>query len=339
VLEGIGYDAAMDRWVTAGDAVLGRVVRVDRGLAQVLTEEGLLRVGYAGAVLAETARHPEAAPCTGDWVVVRDWPDGRHTLEQVLPRRSAVVRATAGEQSHGHVLCANADVVGVVVALHPEPVLARVERLLALAWQSGARPLVLLTKADLVPDADYVAEDVRAVGPGVDVRCLSSTTGAGVAEVRDLLKGRLTLALLGASGHGKSSLANALVGAQVLATRAIREDGRGRHTTVRRELMPLPGGGAVIDTPGLRGIGLVDGAAGVTETFADVEALVASCRFRDCGHVSEPGCAVREALETGALPLRRFESWQALHAETSAHGRRRAARLRRNAPDRRRPAR
>jgi ribosome biogenesis GTPase len=153
------------------------------------------------------------------------------------------------------------------------------------------------------------------------------------------MEGRLTLALLGASGHGKSSLANALVGAPALATRAIREDGRGRHTTVRRELIPLPGGGAVIDTPGLRGIGLVDGAAGVTETFADVEALVAACRFRDCGHAGEPGCAVREALETGALPLRRFESWQALHAETSAHGRRRAARLRRNAPGRRRPAR
>ena len=329
MLETIGYDAAMARWATAADALIGRVVRVDRGLAQVLTEDGSLRVGLAGSLLDVVARKPEAAPCTGDWVVVRSWPDGRHTLEQVLPRTTAVVRATAGAQSHGHVLCANADVVGVVVALHPEPVIARVERLLALAWQSGATPVVLLTKADLVPDARFVAEDVSAAAPGVDVLCVSSTTGSGVDQVRRLVEGHRTLALIGASGHGKSSLVNALVGVEVLGTRAIRQDGRGRHTTVRRELIPLPRGGAVVDTPGLRGIGLLDGPDGLSEVFADVEAIVARCRFRDCAHATEPGCAVRDALADGSLPLRRYESWRSLNAEVVAIGERRRARERR----------
>jgi ribosome biogenesis GTPase len=261
-------------------------------------------------------------------VVVRDWPDHRQTVERVLPRASAVVRATAGKQSHGQILCANADYVAVVVALHPDPVLARVERLLSLAWESGATPLVVLTKSDLVTDAEFVSEDVRAACPGVEVVCTSTTTGLGIPRLRELVGGNLTLALLGASGHGKSSLVNALVGAEVLGTRGIRQDGRGRHTSVRRELVVLPGGGAVIDTPGLRGVGLLDTRGGLASTFADVEALVALCRFGDCSHRSEPGCAVREALESGALAVRRYESWMELRREADRTAGRKDARLR-----------
>ncbi len=328
MLERIGYDPDMARWAAAADTELGRVVRVDRGLASVLTESGLQRAGYGGGLLAAIAAEPTDAPCTGDWAVLRAWPGQRTTLEALLPRRTAVVRATAGEQSHGHVLCANADLVAVVVALHPTPVLAKVERLLALAWESGARPVVALTKADLVSDAALVADDVAALAPGVRVVCTSTRTGEGVEELRAMVEGRLTLALVGTSGHGKSSLTNALLGAEVLATREIRADGRGRHTSVRRELVPLPTGGAVVDTPGLRGVGLTDADRGVAQVFADVDALAGACRFADCRHESEPGCAVVSALDSGALPVRRYESWQRLQREAAWMARRKNARVR-----------
>ena len=328
MLETIGYEPEMAGWAAATDAHLGRVVRVDRGLVSVLTETGPHRASIGGALLARTAQDPIEGPCTGDWVVLREWPDQLLTLERILPRRTAVLRATSGEQSHGQLLCANVDVVAAVVALHPMPKLAKVERLVALAWESGARPLVVLTKADLVTDAGHHAEDVADAVPGVEVTVVSAVTGVGVDALRARLDGRLTLALLGPSGHGKSSLTNALVGAEVLTTRAIREDGRGRHTSVRRELVPLPGGGAVVDTPGLRGVGLVASDAGVAQTFSDVEALTAECRFNDCAHGGEPGCAVAAAVAEGTLTMRRFESWQRLRRELRWQASRTDARLR-----------
>jgi len=328
VLETIGYDPEMAAWAAAADASVGRVVRVDRGVAGVLTEDGLVRVSYGAGLLARVAADPTAAPSVGDWCVVRDWPDCRTTVECVLPRQTAVVRATAGEQSRGQVLCANIDYAVAVVALHPAPVLARVERLVTLAWESGAQPLVALSKSDMVNDADQIAEDVAAAAPGVEVICTSTVTRAGLDRIRELVDGRLTLGLLGSSGHGKSSLANALVGAEVLATTTIREDGRGRHTSVRRELAVLPGGGAVIDTPGLRRIGLIDADAGLAHTFTDVEELAGECRFADCSHDGEPGCAVTEALAVGSLARRRFESWRKLQREMEWMAARKDARLR-----------
>jgi ribosome biogenesis GTPase len=216
----------------------------------------------------------------------------------------------------------------VVASLHPAPAVSRIERLVALAWESGAQPLVILTKADLVPDAHLVAEDVAAATPGVEVIVCSTVTGEGLERIREIVDGNGTIALLGSSGHGKSSLTNALVGTEVLAIKEIRDDGRGRHTSVRRELVVLPGGGAVIDTPGLRGIGLIDADEGVAATFADVEALIGQCRFNDCSHRSEPGCAVRAALESGTLPQRRYESWQKLQREMAWMASRKDARLR-----------
>jgi ribosome biogenesis GTPase / thiamine phosphate phosphatase len=328
VLERIGYHPEMARWAAAADASLGRVVRVDRGLASVLTEDGPVRVSLGADLLRSMAADPVAGPCTGDWCVLREWPDRRCTIEQLLPRRTSVVRATAGEQSHGQALCANVDIAAVVVALHPEPVLSRIERLLALAWESGADPLVVLTKADAVPDAGLVAEDVAAAAPGAEVLCVSVVSGQGLDRLRELVAGHRTMALLGASGHGKSSLTNALVGAEVLATRTIREDGRGRHTSVRRELVVLPDGGAVIDTPGLRGIGLIDAEEGIGRAFADVDVLTRACRFTDCSHNGEPDCAVAAALADGTLPVRRFESWQRLQRELAWMAARKDARLR-----------
>lgn len=327
VLEQVGYEPGMAPYAAADDACLGRVLRVDRGLVRVLTEDGIVAAGSGGDLLDRAARDAMAAPATGDWVVVRDWPDHRQTVETVLPRRTSLVRASAGAQSEGQLVCANADLVGVVVGLEPIPALALVERLVALAWQSGARPVVVLTKADRVRDADLVAEDVTAAAPGVEVVVSSVETGEGLDRLRGLVEGRLTLALVGASGHGKSSLANALAGSTTLATREIRADGRGRHTSVRRELVPLPGGGAVVDTPGLRGVGMFGDGAGVGAAFADIEALAQECRYADCGHGSEPGCAVTAALEEGRLPLSRLEHWRALTREVAFMAQRREARL------------
>lgn len=279
-------------------------------------------------MLDDVAGDVLATPCTGDWALVRDWPDGPTTLEAVLPRRTAIVRADAAGTSQGQVLAANVDLVAVVVALHPEPNLGRMERLLALAWESGATPLVLLTKSDLVTDAEALAEDVGAAAPGVRVICCSTVTGEGVQALSGLLAGQATLALLGVSGHGKSSLTNALLGDDVLAVRSIRDDGKGRHTSVRRELVLLPTGGAVIDTPGLRGVGLHEAGSGMAATFPDVTEFAELCRFGDCGHDGEPGCAVQEAVASGALAVRRLESWRKLQREVAWMASRSDARLR-----------
>jgi ribosome biogenesis GTPase len=261
-------------------------------------------------------------------VTLRRWPDDPVTVEAVAPRRTAIVRAEAGGTSAGQVLAANVDVVAVVVGLHPEPNLGRIERFLALAWDSGAEPVVLLTKADLVSDADDLAADVAAAAPGATVIVCSTVSGQGLDEVRALVEGNRTLALLGVSGAGKSSLVNALAGAEVLAVKAIRDDGKGRHTSVRRELIALPGGGVVIDTPGLRGVGIQESGDGLAAVFTDIEELAGQCRFGDCAHDTEPGCAVQQALEDGTLPVRRYESWRKLQREAAWMARRTDARLR-----------
>ncbi|MGH3497444.1 MAG: ribosome small subunit-dependent GTPase A [Nocardioidaceae bacterium] len=324
----IGWDEAWAESAAARCGVPGRVARVDRGVCSVLTAQGVVRASLSGAVLDSMARDSLSTPCTGDWVMVRTWPDDRLTLEEVLPRRSAVVRGTVSERSEGQVLAANATAVAVVVGLDREPSVTKVERLVAVAWESGAVPLVLLTKSDLAADAHDVATDVAAAAPGVDVLTCSTVTLDGIEQLRARITPADTMALVGSSGAGKSSLANALAGAPLLVTKRIRDDGRGRHTSVRRELVPLPGGGTLVDTPGLRGVGLFETGDGVAATFPDVEALVARCRFADCVHATEPDCAVRKALESGGLSARRYESWQRLQREVDWIARRTAARKR-----------
>jgi ribosome biogenesis GTPase len=254
--EALGLPAAAEGDASWSQVQPGRISRVDRGLCVVLTEAGPLRASAGSHVLDAMARDSLAGPCTGDWCLLREWADGPVTIDRLAPRRTLLQRAEAARGSRGQALAANVDVAAVVVALHPEPNLGRIERLLTIAWESGARPMVLLTKSDLVVDAAAIAEDTRAVAPGVEVIVCSATTGEGIDRVRGFVARGSTLALLGASGHGKSSLANRLVGAPLLTTRTIRDDGKGRHTSVRRELVLLPGAGAVIDTPGLRGVGL-----------------------------------------------------------------------------------
>jgi ribosome biogenesis GTPase len=329
-LQALGLDSFTADFLHAlpGDLEPGRVARVDKGLATVLTANGPVRATWSGALLAAIGHDSQAGPCTGDWVGLRFWPDDRITLESVAPRRTAIVRAEVGGSSRGQVLAANVDVIAIVVGLHPEPNIGRIERFLALAWESGARPVVVLTKADLVGDADAIAEDVAVAAPGADVLVCSATTGEGIETVRSLLTGDATMALLGSSGAGKSSLVNALAGVELLNVQEIREDGKGRHTSVRRELIALPNGGVVIDTPGLRGIGLQESGEGLAAAFPDITELAEQCKFKDCAHVTEPGCAVQAALADGSLPVRRYESWVKLQREAAYMARRSDVRLR-----------
>ncbi|MFI5692241.1 ribosome small subunit-dependent GTPase A [Kribbella sp. NPDC051586] len=329
-LQALGLDGSTAEFLQSvpDELVPGRVARVDKGLATVFTEDGPVRASWSGALLTAIASDPQAGPCTGDWVVLRYWPDDRITIESVLPRRTAIVRAEAGGSSRGQMLASNVDVIAIVGGLVPEPNIVRIERFMALAWESGARPVVVLTKSDLVGDADSVAEDVALAAPGADVLVCSATTGAGLDDVRELLDGNATLALLGSSGAGKSSLVNALAGVELLDVQDIREDGKGRHTSVRRELIVLPTGGVVIDTPGLRGIGLQESGEGLAAAFPDITALAEQCKFKDCSHVMEPDCAVRAALDDGSLPYRRYDSWVKLQREAAYMARRADVRLR-----------
>jgi ribosome biogenesis GTPase len=331
-LESLGWDdahaAAFGPYNHDGQ-VAARVTRIDRGACDALAAEGPLRATFSGALLQAGASDPIATPCVGDWIVVRAWADARVTAEAVLPRRTAFVRAavTPGA-SYGQILAANVDVAVVTEGLHPEPDIGRIERFLALAWESGAMPLVVLTKADLVPDAAHLRDDIATAAPGVDVLAVSATTGLGMADLAPYVAVGRTLALLGPSGAGKSTLTNALAGESVMFTRELRADGKGRHTTVHRELVLLPGGGLIIDTPGLRSVGLTDVSESLDMVFAEVEALAAQCRFADCEHRTEPDCAVLAALETGELAQRRWESYVKLGREVRWMAMRHDARLR-----------
>ncbi|MET7711952.1 ribosome small subunit-dependent GTPase A [Streptomyces sp. NPDC005407] len=291
----------------------GRVVRVDRGQCDVITADGLVRADTAFV----TPHDPLRVVCTGDWGAVDRVGDPRF-VRTYLPRRTAFVRSTSSNRSEGQILAANVDHAIIAVSLAVELDLGRIERFLALAWESGAQPLVVLTKADLVPDVtglSYLVQDVETTAPGVQVLPVSSATGEGVDVLAAVVSGG-TSVLLGASGAGKSTLANALLGEDVMDVQATRDvDGKGRHTTTTRNLLALPGGGVLIDTPGLRGVGLWDAEAGVGQVFSEIEELAERCRFHDCAHDAEPGCAVLAAIEDGSLPERRLESYRKLLRE------------------------
>lgn len=302
-----GWDAAFaEHFAALGDpaAEPGRVIRVDRGRCDVVTDSGDTVPAHLTAEASDV--------CTGDWVALTT-NAGRHTVTAVLPRRTAIVRASAGGDSGGQVLAANVTTVLIATPLDTDLNLGRTERFLTLAWDSGATPVIVLTKADLADDLAAARQALAPVALGVDVIAVSVTTGEGLADLRDRLTG--TIAILGQSGAGKSTLVNALLGDTAMAVGEVRADGKGRHTTTTRELWPLPGGGCLIDTPGLRGVGLQDNFDGLRRTFADIEQLAEDCRFADCGHDTEPGCAVRAAIEDGRLSERRLASFRKLLRE------------------------
>ena len=273
----------------------GRVGRVDRDRCTVRTATGTVR-----------APAPEL-PVTGDWVALRV--DPAPAVDVVLPRWSALER-------EGQLLAANVDIVLVVAALDRPLNLNRMERELVLAWDSGARPVVVLTKADASPDVELSSKTVAARAVGVDVITTSAATGEGVDEVVAQLRPNRTAVLLGPSGAGKSTLLNRILDREAQVTAAVREgDHKGRHTTTSRHLLAIPGGGVLIDTPGLRSVGLTGSEGGVALAFPDIEEIGRSCRFRDCRHLSEPGCAVVEAMQDGRLDPERVASYRKVQAE------------------------
>ena len=314
LLAPLGWDRALEEAFTAEAGVAGRparVSRVDRRLCTVL-EPLPLR--------AESLHHPVA---TGDWVVIQPGPSpsDRQRVSALLPRRTAFVRDRSGPETAAQVLAANVDRVFVICGLDVDLNGPRLERYLTLAWQSGATPVVLLTKADLCSEAVTTSAIGWAGGiaPGVDVRAISPATGTGIEELAavHLGEGR-TAAMLGPSGVGKSSLVNALAGKQVMTTAATRRDGKGRHTTTHGQLLLVPGRGVLLDTPGLRGLGLWNAAEGLSQAFDDIELLASACRFSDCAHSSEPGCEVRQALAEGRLTDERYRSWRKLQRELTS---------------------
>ncbi|MFI6985219.1 ribosome small subunit-dependent GTPase A [Embleya sp. NPDC050154] len=322
-----GWDEACEHAFAphrAAGLIPARIARAERGSCQAVTDAGILRADIPG-----TADHgdPSSAPCTGDWAALRP-ADGRApVLHATLERRTALVRSSSSRTSHGQVLAANVDTVVVTVSLAAPLNHGRTERMLALAWESGARPVVVLTKADACADPASAEEQVSGVAAGVDVLVTSAVTGQGLDTLTAVVSG--TVVLLGPSGAGKSTLGNRLLGEDRLATGAVREaDGKGRHTTSWRELLPLPGGGVLMDTPGLRAIGLHDAHSGLEQTFAEIEHLAQTCRFTDCAHENEPGCAVLAAVETGEIPRRRLDSYHRLLRENAYSASRTDARLR-----------
>lgn len=282
-------------------------------------DRGGVEVAFADDTTLAVPSHADAL--VGDWVEV----DVRATparVVQVHPRSSVLSRASADRTSQEQGLVANVDVVVVVEPALPAPSLGRVERLLVLAWSSGAEPLVVLTKADLHPDGDRLCRDVQHAAPGVPVLAVSALSGHNLDDIRAHLGAGRTFVLLGPSGAGKSTLVNALAGVDLLEVGEVRGDGRGRHTTTHRQLVALPDGSVLVDTPGLRAVGLVGDADAVDEVFSEVTELAASCRFRDCAHEYEPDCAVTLAVAEGVLPQRRLASWRKMQREVAYQQRR-----------------
>lgn len=299
----------------AAGCVPARVAAQHRGAYLVYAESGERPAEVAGQ-LRHAALGPADLPAVGDWVAVRDAPEAAAaTIDALLPRRTVFSRKAAGDETVEQVVAANVDVVFLVSALGPDLNLRRLERYLAAGWDSGADPVVVLNKSDLADDLAAETAEVEAVAFGVPVHVVSAADGTGLGELARHVEGNRTAALLGSSGVGKSSLVNRLLGSERQDVADLRADGRGRHTTTHRELIPLPGGGLLLDTPGMRELGLWEAGAGLDQTFADVAELAAACRFRDCAHKGEPGCAVLDAVAEGRLPAERLESYRKLLGE------------------------
>lgn len=299
----------------------GRVAAVHRGAFDVATAHGGVRARLPGRMV-----HDGVDVAVGDWVGLAG-----ALVRAVLPRRSAIVRGAAGRTSESQTLAANVDVAFVVTSLGPDLEPRRVERYLVTIWESGATPEVVLTKADRMDDPWDLAAEVEAVAIGVPVHVVSAVTGQGCDALRARVSPGTTAVLLGSSGVGKSTLVNRFAGRELMAVNETRaDDDEGRHTTTHRELILLPGGGVVIDTPGLRELQLWDGGGDAVEgAFGDIEELAAACRFNDCAHEREPGCAVNAALAAGTLAPERLQSWRKLQRELRAIAMRSDARLRR----------
>jgi ribosome biogenesis GTPase len=340
LLARLGWTSALeDQFAPHADAGLqpARVAVEHRGAYVLYTERGERTGELAGRLRHEAAGRGDL-PAVGDWVAVAD-PDGaeRVVVHAVLPRRTKFSRMAANDhgQTIEQVVAANVDVVFLVAGLDGDLKVRRLERYLTLGWESGAEPVVVLTKADLCDDVDAAVLEVESVAFGVPVYAVSNVTGEGIEPLAAYFTDNRTVAALGSSGVGKSSLVNRLAGGELMATGDLRADGRGRHTTTNRQLLLLAEG-LYLDTPGMRELRLWESEEGLAAAFDDVAAVAAACRFADCAHETEPGCAVRAALTDGSLDLERLTSWRKLQGELRHLAIKQDARLRSEARKERR---
>jgi ribosome biogenesis GTPase len=341
VLERLGWTPAIeDQFAPHADDGLepARVAVEHRGAYVLYTSRGERPAELSGR-LRHAVDSRGDLPAVGDWVAVIDPEDSERALVQaVLPRRTKFSRMAANDhgQTIEQVVAANVDVVFLTAGLDGDLNNRRLERYLTLGWESGAEPVVVLTKADLCDDVAGAVLEVESVAIGVPVHAVSNLTGEGVDELARYFSGDRTVAALGSSGVGKSSLVNRLAGEELMATGDLRADGRGRHTTSNRQLLMLPAGGLFLDTPGMRELRLWESEEGLAAAFDDVAAVAAQCRFADCAHQSEPGCAVRAALADGTLDPERLSSWRKLQGELRHLALKQDARLRAEARKERR---
>ena len=317
-------DSVADRFArNAAELQPARVLSERRGSYALVTADGEIDGSVSGRFRYD-AMSAEDFPAVGDWVGVELGEAGASAIiRAVLPRQTQFARPARGDLPGARVVAANVDVVLVVSGLDHDFNLRRLERFMTLAWSSGAEPVIVLNKADLCEDVAGRLADVASIAPGVPIRVLSARDGTGIESLTPLLESGKTIALLGSSGVGKSTLVNALLGWDRQLTKDVREDdARGRHTTTNRELLVMPSGALLIDNPGIRSVGVWDADEGLDDAFADVQAFAAECRFNDCTHASEPGCAVRAAIARGDLAAERLASQQHLAREWAALARR-----------------
>ncbi|MCY1074698.1 ribosome small subunit-dependent GTPase A [Archangium lansingense] len=319
VLEKLGWGPPFqEAWRSrASDVEEPARIGADFGVEYVLySARGDMRATIPGRLRMAIRKGQSVRPVVGDWVSFEPRiQEGTSIIQAVLPRRTQLVRKAAGRADEEQVVAANVDVVFLVSALTRDLNPRRLERYLTVAWDSGAQPVLVLTKSDLCEDLVAARERIATLAPDVPLHTVSSLTGEGLDAIWQYIGGNRTVALIGSSGVGKSTLINRLVGSARMEVGAVREDDKGRHTTTHRELFVLPQGGLVIDTPGMRELGLMESEEGVRTAFVDIEELSAGCRFSDCRHEKEPGCAVREALRSGQLAPERLESYRKLVQE------------------------
>ena len=298
------------------DMTVSRVLSQEKGMYRLVSSQGEKWGEISGRFHYDVQAKSEY-PAEGDFVMA-DWnkSGGNAVIHHVLPRKSCFIRKAAGEKNEEQVVAANIDTVFLCMSLNNDFNLRRLERYISIAWSSGAVPVVVLTKSDLCGELDQKLMEVSLAAAGMDILVTNTVDQNGYEQIYPYLTEGKTVAFIGSSGVGKSTLINCLLGEKHLDTNGVRKDDKGRHTTTRRELILLPSGGMVIDTPGMRELGMWDAEAGIDQTFADIEKLAERCRFRDCTHSGrEPGCAVQEAAERGELSIDRLRSWQKLMNE------------------------
>jgi ribosome biogenesis GTPase len=315
-LEDLGWGPFFERQIdTTEDLVPARVAEEQRGAYVLFTERGPLDASVTGKMMHE-AEAREDYPAVGDWVLARPLRgEAKAVIHRVLPRRTKLSRKTAGTQIAEQIIVANVDTVFVVASLNRDLNARRIERYLSVIWESGARPVVALNKADLPRDREALIRETERSVMAADIVVTSAATGEGVPEIAGYLERGRTVAFVGSSGVGKSSLVNRLLDRDAQAVSGLNAYGKGSHTTTARQMVLVPGGGLIVDTPGLRELGLWDAEQGLGQAFADVESFFAGCAFNDCTHASEPGCAVQGALRAGRLDRERWESYRKLERE------------------------